>query len=73
MAVRHADATAKEVRFYFFNLVKRVESVFTACEPQARVAERVWPSSRDVGILICAAKCAAVNFYIEFVPAAFLQ
>lgn len=38
MAVRHADSNAKEVRFYFFNLVKQVESV---CKPgyQTRVAQ----------------------------------
>lgn len=34
MAVRHADPNVKEVRFYFFSLVKQVESVFSTREPK---------------------------------------
>lgn len=34
MAVRHADPNTKEVRFYFFDLVKQIESVFSTREPK---------------------------------------
>lgn len=34
MAVRHADLDAKEVRIYFFNLVKQVQSVYLNCDPE---------------------------------------
>lgn len=34
MAVRHADPNAKEVRYYFFSLIRRVESVLSNREPK---------------------------------------